>query len=117
MNVREVSKAAVKTWGLEPQMLMLGEESSELDHAVHKWHRAHLKYMNFGVVTTRQQQIEYKVVTRDLKDAEKHLIKEAMDVALMLAQLEVMIPADYDTAYEKVIQACAVKLRTRGVEI
>jgi len=37
----KVLKAAVDLWGLEPQMLMVGEEAVELSHAVFKWRRAY----------------------------------------------------------------------------
>ena len=115
MNFKnKVLKAAHDLWGLEPQMLMVGEESTELAHAIFKWHRAYRKYL---VLPDDADEFERKGTSRVLVKAADKVRDEAMDVQLMIDQLKIMQPADYDTLYEKKLQACAQKLINRGVKI
>ncbi len=119
--MRRLSKAAVETWGLEAQMLMVGEEASELDHAIHKWLRAWKKYNKKGISLTRSvdeiEDLEDKAIARYLQTAIKNVQKEAMQVFFMLDQLQVMQPGDYESILEDVLKDAMNLLRQRGVEI
>lgn len=100
-TARELYEQAMETWGGEAQMLMVGEEALELGHAIFKWHRAwrkHNKYRDFDT------QIE-------LNKAIEHLIGEAMDVRLMLQQLEILQPGPYQDVFEAKFQAFADKVQ------
>lgn len=115
MNFKnKVLEAAHDLWGLEPQMLMVGEESTELAHAVFKWRRAYRKYWS---CPDDADELERKAISRALVKATDHVRDEAMDVLLMIDQLRMMQPADYDTLYEEKLQACAQKLRNAGVQV
>ncbi len=124
MTESEILDAAYHTWGLVPQMLMVGEEANELTKTIFKWRRARvkvLKHKNTKVIPKDFDQANYELVLtaleRSFKKAEERVVDEAMDVRLMLRQLEVMLPADYVALYEKKLQACAQKLRNAGVQI
>ena len=110
----QVLCAAHSRWGLEPQMLMVGEEAVELAHAIFKWRRANKKYLD---VTPDASKAEKQEALNKLLDAIAHVKDEAMDALLMIDQLKVMYPDDYDALYDEKLQACAEKLRSRGVQI
>ncbi len=115
MNFKnKVLKAALDLWGLEPQMLMVGEEATELTHAIFKWRRAYRKYWT---CPDDADELERKGISRALVKATDKVRDEAMDVQLMIDQLKIMYPADYDTLYEEKLQACAQKLMNLGVKI
>lgn len=115
MNFKnKVLKAAHDLWGLEPQMLMVGEEATELTHAIFKWRRAYRKYL---ACPDDADELERTAISRALGKAAEKVRDEAMDVQFMIDQLKMMQPADYDTLYEKKLQACAQKLMNRGVKI
>lgn len=115
--MREISQSAVDLWGLEPQMLMVAEESVELTHAILKWRRAWKKYNSQGVPTTREQDIKSKAISRALERAIENVKLEAMQVFFMIDQLHVMLPGDYESILEIVLDECAQRLRNRGVDI
>lgn len=106
--IREISQAAVETWGLEAQMLMVGEEASELAHAIFKWRRAWKKY---NKVDAEMDLVERKAIQRAYLGAVKHVQKEAMQVTFMIDQLKVMQPGDYDSILEDVLKDAANRLR------
>ena len=115
MNYKnKVLKAAVDLWGLEPQMLMVGEEAVELSHAIFKWRRAYVKYL---ACPDDIDELERTAISRALVKATDKVRDEAMDTLLMIDQLKVMQPADYVSLYEEKLQACAQKLMNRGVKI
>lgn len=115
--MREISKAAVDTWGLEAQMWMVGEEASELDQAVHKWWRAWKKYNKAGVSLIREDTTEAKAYQRALQKRIKAVQKESMQVLFMIDQLQVLLPGDYESLLDEVLEDCKQLLRNRGVEI
>jgi len=116
--MREISKAAVETWGLEAQMLMVAEEALELSHAVLKWRRAWKKYNKAGISLIREEDpLESKAYQRYLEKTVKAVKKEAMQMFFMLDQLQVMLPGDYESVLEGVLADCIQLLRNRGVEI
>ena len=112
----KVLKAATDLWGLEPQMMMVGEEAVELAHAIFKWRRAYTKYVECPGMDDNDG-IERMAISRALVKATDKVRDEAMDALLMIDQLKMMQPADYDTLYEEKLEACAQKLRNRGVKI
>lgn len=112
--MREISKAAVETWGLEDQMFMVGEEASELAHAIFKWRRAWKKY---NEVDAEMNLLERKAFQRAYLKAVKHVQIEAMQVTFMIDQLKVMQPEDYESILEDVLKDAMNLLRQRGVEI
>ena len=118
MSLQEVAQAAVDTWGLEAQMLMVAEEGIELAHAVLKWRRAWKKYNKSGISLTRDEDdtLTNKAVARSLEKATKNVQTEAAQVLLMIAQLQIMQPADYDTILEAVVLDCRQLLENRGVK-
>ena len=116
--IRKVSTAAVDHWGIEAQMLMVAEEAVELAHAVLKWRRAWKKYNKTGASLTRDEDpIESKAHQRYLEKTIKAVRTEAMQTFFMLDQLQVMLPGDYESILETVINDCALLLQNRGVEI
>jgi len=116
--MRDISKAAVDTWGMEDQMLMVAEEAVELSHAVLKWRRAWEKYNKAGISLTREEDpLESKAYQRSLEVTVKAVKKEAMQVFFMLDQLQVMLPGDYESVLEGVLADCAQLLRNRGIEV
>jgi len=114
MTESEILDAAYHTWGLVPQMLMVGEESVELAHAIFKWNRARRR---LNEVDAEMDLVERKAIQRAFKKAEENVIDEAMDVRLMLRQLEVMLPGKYVDVYEEKLMATVQKLRNEGVQI
>lgn len=119
--MREISKVAVETWGLEAQMLMVGEEASELDHAIHKWWRAWKKYNEKGISLTRSEDeldtLESKAHQRYLEKTIKAVKTEAMQMLFMIDQLQVMQPGDYESILEDVLKDATNLLRQRGAKI
>lgn len=120
--MREISQAAVDTWGLEAQMLMVAEEGLELAHAVLKWRRAWKKYSKTGASLTRDELSEDEILTekahaRYLLKAVKQVQIEAMQVTFMIDQLKIMQPGDYQTILEDELKDAMSLLRQRGVEI
>lgn len=117
--MRDVSRAAVNRWGIEDQMLMVAEEGIELSHAVLKWRRAYKHYNKKGVDLTRDEDetLMSKGRQRGLEKAVEHVRLEAMQVLFMLDQLQVMLPGDYESTLEGVINDCVQLLQKRGVEI
>jgi hypothetical protein len=116
--IRDVSRAAVDHWGIEAQMLMVAEEAIELSHAILKWRRAWKKYNRIGASLTRDDDpIESKAYQRTLEKRIKNVQKEAMQLFFMLDQLQVMLPGDYESILEEVINDCADLLHSRGVAI
>lgn len=115
--MRDISRAAVDTWGMEDQMLMVAEEAVELSHAVLKWRRALKKYNTAGISLIREDAIEPKAYQRYLEKTVKEVKTEAMQMFFMLDQLQVMLPGDYESVLEEVLADCAQLLRNRGVEI
>ena len=115
--MRDISRAAVDTWGIEDQMLMVVEEAVELSHAVLKWRRAWKKYNKAGISLIREDDpVESKAYQRTLENRIKDVRKEAMQMFFMLDQLQVMLPGDYESVLEEVLADCAQLLRNRGVE-
>lgn len=114
MSESEILDAAYHTWGLEPQMLMVGEESVELAHAIFRWRRARAR---LNKVDAEMDLDERKEIQRAFVKAEEKVIDEAMDVRLMLRQLEVMLPGKYVDIYQEKLQEAAKKLRNAGVQI
>jgi len=114
MTESEILDAAYHTWGLVPQMLMVGEESVELCHAIFKWRRARAR---LNKVDAEMDLVHRQAIQRAFVKAEEKVIDEAMDVRLMLRQLEVMLPGKYVDVYEEKLQAAAQKLRNAGVQI
>lgn len=112
--MREISKAAVDTWGLEAQMFMVGEEAGELSDSIFKWRRAWKKY---NEVDAEMDLNERKVFQRAYLKAVKHVQKEAMQVTFMIDQLKVLQPGDYESILEDVLKDAMNRLRQRGVEI
>jgi len=120
--MREISKAAVETWGLEAQMFMVAEEANELAHAVHKWWRAWKRYSGTGASLTRDDLSEDEVLAekahaRYLLKVTKRLQVEAMQVTFMIDQLKLMQPGDYQQILEDELKDTMNLLRQRGVEI
>ena len=119
--MRKISQAAVNLWGIEAQMLMVGEEASELDKAVHKWWRAWKKYNEKGISLTRSEDeienLEDKAHQRYLEKTIKDVKTEAMQVFFLIDQLQVMLPGDYESILEDVLKDATNLLRQRGVEI
>ena len=114
MNYKnKVFKAAADLWGLEPQMMMVGEEAVELAHAIFKWRRAYKKYL----ACPDDMELERTAISRALVKATDKVRDEAMDALFMIDQLKVMQPADYNTLYEEKLEACAQKLRNHGVQL
>lgn len=115
--MKRVFEAALEEWGLVPQMLMVAEEAVELAHAVLKWRRAHAKWETFPPAERMDQYREYLEAYAALSKAGRKVIDEASDVRLMLDQLEILLPGNYEGAYEEKLQACIDKLRSKGVEL
>lgn len=120
--MREISQAAVETWGLEAQMFMVAEEALELAHAVHKWWRAWKKYSRTGASLTRDdlgedELLAEKAHARVLAKAVKQVQIEAMQVTFMIDQLKLMQPGDYQQILEDELKDSMNLLRQRGVEI
>lgn len=119
--IRKIAKAAVDLWGLEDQMLMVGEEGIELAHAILKWRRAWKKYNERGISLTREyddtETIESKAVSRNLEKATANVRKEAMQVLFMIEQLRLMQPGDYESILEGVLLDARMLLENRGVVI
>lgn len=116
--MRDISRAAVDTWGIEDQMLMVAEEAVELSHAVLKWRRAWKKYNKAGISLIREDDpIESKAYQRTLEKKIKDVQKEAMQMHFMLDQLQVMLPGDYESVLDGVLADCTQLLRNRGVEV
>jgi len=116
--MRDISRAAVDTWGIEDQMLMVAEEGIELSHAILKWRRAWKKYNKAGISLIREDDpLESKAYQRALEKRVKAVQKEAMQIFFMLDQLQVMLPGDYESILEEVLVDCTHLLRERGVDI
>lgn len=118
--MRKVSQAAVETWGLEDQMLMVAEEGVEVAHAVLKWRRAWKRYNKRGISLTRLEEdgtLEDKAYARALEKVTQKLRVEAMQMLFMLDQLQVMQPGDYESVLEEVLMDTTQKLKNRGVDI
>lgn len=120
--MRNISQAAVDTWGLEAQMLMVAEEALELGHAVLKWRRAWMKYSMTGASLTRDdigedEILAEKAYARALAKAVKQVQIEAMQVTFMIDQLKLMQPGDYQSILEDELKDAMNLLRQRGVEI
>ena len=121
--MREISKAAVETWGMEDQMLMVAEEALELSHAVLKWRRAWKRYSMTGASLTRDdvgeedEILTEKAHARALAKAVKQVQIEAMQVTFMIDQLKLMQPGDYQQILEDELKDAVNLLRQRGVEI
>lgn len=116
--MRDISRAAVDTWGIEDQMLMVVEEAVELSHAVLKWRRALKKYNTAGISLIREDDpLESKAYQRYLEKTVKAVKTEAMQMFFMLDQLQVMLPGDYESVLEEVLADCVQLLRNRGVEL
>jgi len=112
--MREVSKAAVETWGTEAQMFMVAEEGIELAHAVLKWKRAWRKY---NKVDAEMELVERKAIQRAYLKAVKHVQVEAMQVTFMIDQLKVLLPGDYQSILEDELKDTMNRLRQRGIDI
>ncbi len=110
----EILDAAFHQWGLEPQMLMVAEEAVKLAHEIFKWKRARSR---LKTVDAEIPLIERVAIQGAFKKAQDHVIDEAMDVRLMLKQLEVMLPGKYADVYQEKLMAMAQKLRNRGVNL
>ena len=122
LMMREISKAAVETWGTEAQMFMVAEEALELAHAVHKWWRAWKRYSGTGSSLTRDDLGEDEILAekahaRYLLKVTKQLQVEAMQVIFMIDQLKLMQPGDYQQILEDELKDTMNLLRQRGVEI
>jgi len=120
--MRNISQAAVDTWGLEAQMLMVAEEALELGHAVLKWRRAWKRYSRTGASLTRDDIGEDEILAekahaRTLAKAVKHVQVEAMQVTFMIDQLKLMQPGDYQQILEDELKDTMNLLRQREVEI
>ncbi len=116
--MRDVSRAAVDKWGNEAQMLMVAEEAVELAHAVLKWRRCWKKYNKQGIDLTRESNgTERQAISRTLEKAIKNVRLEAMQLFFMIDQLQLMLPGDYESVLEDVLEDSAQLLRTRGVDI
>ncbi len=120
--MREISKAAVETWGLDAQMLMVAEEALELAHAVLKWRRAYKKYSSTEASLTsadlgENEYLAEQAHARVLLKAVKHVQIEAMQVIFMIDQLKLMQPGDYQKILEDELKDTMNRLRQKGVEI
>lgn len=118
--MRKISQAAVDIWGLEPQMLMVAEEATELAHAVLKWRRAWKRYNKRGVSLTRLEEngaIEEKAYARALEKATENIRVEAMQMLFMIDQLQVMQPGNYESILEKELMDTRQLLISRGAKL
>lgn len=92
---RLLFETAMEMWGRNEQLDVLVEECCELAHAVLRFKRSERLQIKGAPTMTPEELDKWHL------DCIKDVVNEAGDVLVMLGQLPILIPGDYDGVYEQ----------------
>lgn len=105
---RMLFEKAMELWGRNNQLDVVVEECCELAKAVLKLKRAERKQIK-GAPDMTPTQLETL-----LQECIAEVISEAGDVLIMLGQLAILVPGDYDEVYQGKLASMFYHLQDRG---